>query len=145
MMYTILKNLNLNVDFEEVDFENILFSTVADIFEEEEEEEKEERQAKRLCRTGIPGKQYVEELLNCGHEDRIYQVLRMQLVSFYALQDWCLEHTKLRSSRNQKHIRGVTIEEKLAIFLFIVGKGASNRDTQEQFSHSGRTISQYII
>jgi hypothetical protein len=35
----------------------------------------------------------------------------------------------------------VSVEEAVAIFLFIVGRGASNRDAQEWFQHSGETIS----
>ena len=45
----------------------------------------------------------------------------------------------------QKYIRKVTIKEKLAIFLFIVSKSASNKTAQEQFSHSGNIISRYVI
>lgn len=96
---------------------------------------------KRPCRTGLPGKLKMEELLTCQHPTRIYEILRMQLPSFYALRDWCLGNTNLTSSRCRQSIRGVTIEEKLMIFLHIVSKGASNRDTQEEFSHSGETIS----
>jgi hypothetical protein len=35
----------------------------------------------------------------------------------------------------------VSVEEAVAIFLYIVGRGASNRDAQERFQHSGETIS----
>jgi len=42
---------------------------------------------------------YVTELLNCGHEQRIYRVLCMKLDTFYALRDWCLNNTNLQSSK----------------------------------------------
>lgn len=130
--------MDFDPDFDEFAFEDILLPIVTAIGEEES-------QAKQSCRTGLPGKLYIEQLLNCQHEVRIYEVFRMRLITFYALRDWCLEHTDLKSSRKRKYIRGVTIEEKLAIFLYIVSKGASNRDAQEHFSHSGRTISRYIL
>jgi hypothetical protein len=49
-----------------------------------------------------------------------------------------LANTHLKASKN------VTIEEKLLIFLHITTRPASNRDTQERFSRSGDTISQYL-
>lgn len=35
----------------------------------------------------------------------------------------------------------VSVEEQVAIFMRIVGKKSSNRDTQDRFQHSGETIS----
>ena len=74
----------------------------------------------------------------------------MQLDTFYALRDWLLANTDLKGNNvtyNQR-IRGgekeVSIEEKLMIFIYIISRAASNRDTCERFSRSGRTISRYV-
>jgi hypothetical protein len=85
--------------------------------------------------TALPGYEYVNELLNSNHFDRIQSVLRMQLNTFYTLRDWLLANTHLKASK------GITVEEKLVIFLHITTRLASNRDTQERFSRSGATIS----
>jgi hypothetical protein len=36
----------------------------------------------------------------------------------------------------------LSLDEQLAIFLYIVGQNATNRQTQDRFQHSGETISQ---
>jgi DDE superfamily endonuclease len=79
---------------------------------------------------------YITELLNCGHEKRIYQVLRMKLHTFYILRDWCLNNTNLQSSKTQD----VSIEDKLVIFLWIVSYGISTRAAQEVFGRALGTI-----
>jgi hypothetical protein len=81
------------------------------------------------------GQQYVEELLNSNHPDRVRAVLYMSKETFYGLRDWLLVHTYLKSS---KHI---SIKQKLLIFLHITSRPASNRDTMERFSHSNSTVS----
>jgi hypothetical protein len=86
--------------------------------------------------TALPGYEYVNKLLNSNHPDCIQSVLRMQLNTFYTLRDWLLANTYLKASK------GITVEEKLVIFLHITTRPASNRDTQERFSRSGATISQ---
>jgi hypothetical protein len=88
--------------------------------------------------TGLRGRDYVRELLNCGNQRRCYDVLRMSLATFQALVHWLSANTELKSSRTQA---GTQIEEKVVIFLHIVSRGASNRDTAERFSCSGRIIS----
>jgi hypothetical protein len=90
---------------------------------------------KTRVRTGVAGHDYVQELLESANDGRIQQVFRMKLGTFIALREWLLAHTTLKSSNV------VSVDEKLAIFLFIVTRPASNRDTQERFSHSGDTIS----
>ena len=83
------------------------------------------------------GSAYIDDLLGCGHLHRIYRVLRMTQQSFFALRDWCLLYTELRTSRGKR----VSIEEKLIMFLWTINEGPSNRVVQERFSHSGETIS----
>ena len=36
----------------------------------------------------------------------------------------------------------LAMEEQLAIFMYIVGQGASNSQAQDRFQHSGETVSQ---
>jgi hypothetical protein len=86
----------------------------------------------------LPSKAYVNELLNSNHLEHIYQVLRMQLDTFYALQDWLLSNTCLKGLKN------IAVKEKLVIFLHLTTRPASNHDTQERFSYSSDTISWYI-
>src|SRR5947209_8940780 len=100
-----------------------------------EEEEKLAKTLQKRYGLALPSKQYLNELLNSRHPDRIHRVLRMSLDSFYALRDWLVANTSLKASRR------VSVEEKLAIFLHLTTRPASNRDTQERFSHSGNTIS----
>ncbi len=88
---------------------------------------------KQPCRTDY----LVQELLTSAHPRRCFEVLRMSIDTFYALRDWLLANTELRSSRK---VEGVTIEEKLVIFLYIVTRDSTNRDCQERFAHSGETI-----
>lgn len=85
--------------------------------------------------TGQPGHIFLQELLKSKSQERIRRALRMNISTFYALRDWLLKHTLLENRRT------VTAEEKLAIFIHIVSRPASNRDTAERFSHSGDTIS----
>jgi hypothetical protein len=89
--------------------------------------------------TGLRGRDYVQELLNCGNQRRHFDVLRMSLTTFQALVYWLGVNTELKSSRKQT---GPQIEEKVIIFLYIISRGASNRDTAERFSYSSRTISE---
>jgi hypothetical protein len=86
-------------------------------------------------RTGMPGHDYVFELLVSKNHERVHQVLRMRYSTFLTLRDWLLAHTALKPGK------AVTVEEKLVMFLHLVSRPASNRDAQERFSHSGDTIS----
>jgi hypothetical protein len=122
----------MNIDIDDL-FEEAVFCTVFATIQEDSQHDK-----KKCWYTAMPGSKYVDELLNSKHPDRIQQVLRMQLSTFYALRDWLLANTHLKSSKH------MAVEEKLLIFLHLTTRPASNRDTQERFSHSGQTISWYI-
>jgi hypothetical protein len=112
---------------------------------------RQERQERQRVYTGQSGQDYIEELLDSAHPERISHVLRMQLDTFYALQDWLVINTTLKGNSivHNRRIRGqgrqVSIEEKLVIFIYIISKGASNRDASERFSRSSHTISRYIV
>jgi hypothetical protein len=96
---------------------------------------------KQPCRTSIlTGDAYVKELLaETVNRRREFEVLRMPSSSFVQLAKWCVQQGVLCRSR-----KGVTVEEQLAIFLYIVGHNSSNRDAQERFQHSGETITRYF-
>jgi hypothetical protein len=80
---------------------------------------------------------YVNELLTTAHPQRCWDVSRMTIETFFTLRDWLLANTSLKSSRNKA---GISIEEKIVIFLYIVAHGASAREACERFSYSIRTI-----
>jgi hypothetical protein len=103
--------------------EDTVFYTVLATIQKEVDLVKAVQSKKRRWDTALPGTEYVNELLNSNHPNRIQAVLRMQLNTFYALRDWLLANTRLKASKN------VTIEEKLLIFLHITTRPASNRDT----------------
>ena len=62
----------------------------------------------------------------------------MSLESFYALRDWCIQHSELQGSRTSG---GPSIKEKIVMFLWTCNVGASNRQVQERFAYSRETIS----
>jgi hypothetical protein len=84
---------------------------------------------------------YVNELLSRAHPQRSWDVLHMTIVTFFALRDWLLANTSLKSSRKEA---GVSIEEKIVIFLYIVAQGALVRDTRERFCYSKQTIQKLV-
>ena len=87
------------------------------------------------CRTApYTGDGIVRELLLSRHSRRCQEVLRMPFNTFVALVEFCREYTSLEAGRE------ISIEEKLMIFLSIVGQPMTNRGAQERYQHSGETI-----
>jgi hypothetical protein len=65
----------------------------------------------------------VKELLaETVNRRRAFEVLRMPSSSFVQLAKWCVQQGVLCRSRKR-----VTIEEQLAIFLYIMGHNSSNK------------------
>ena len=92
---------------------------------------------KEPCRTSaLPGYMWLQELKE-GNPIRCYGSFKMHRDVFFNLCD-TLETFGLSPSP------GVGVREQVAIFLFMVGQDASNRNTQERFQHSGETISHYF-
>ena len=108
-------------------------------------------QGVQRMRTGQSGHEYIKELLDSAHPERIHHILRMQLATFYALRDWLHTNTDLKGDNiiHNQRIRGygrqVSIEEKLAIFIYISSHRASNRDAGERFSQGGSTILNWVL
>src|SRR5690349_5838880 len=89
---------------------------------------------KEPCHTSsLSGKAWVTELLH-GNPRRFRNQMRMQRETFSTIIHIMLEKGVLGPSRH------VSVEEKFAIFLYVVGQNASNRQTQERFQRSGWTI-----
>jgi hypothetical protein len=61
--------------------------------------------------TGLPGGEYLEELLECGNDKRIYLVLRIKKETFKSLCLWLRENAGLTDSRY------IMLEEQIAMFL----------------------------
>lgn len=89
------------------------------------------------CHTSSLGEEeYIQEIITTAHLRRCQEVFRMPLETFRALEKWLTEHTPLKGSR-----KNFSAQRKLAMFLYFVGEGASNRAVQEKFQHSGDTVS----
>ena len=71
------------------------------------------------------GQRRLENLLNSNHEARIRAAFRMNRETFYRLRDSLFQNTNLRRS---KHI---SLEMKIAIFLAITTRPASQRDVED--------------
>ena len=85
----------------------------------------------------LPGGLYVNEILT-GHESLCKRQFRMEVDIFHALVQ------KLREKKLLGDSREVSLEEKVAIFLYAVAKNASNRTLQDRFQHSPETISRHF-
>lgn len=83
------------------------------------------------------GHAWLMEMLR-GHGHRCYNMFRMDINVFIKLS------TELRSNYGLKDSRRMTVDEMLAMFLFTLGHGASNRLVSERFQHSGETVSRYF-
>lgn len=85
----------------------------------------------------LRGPLFVLELLN-GNPSRMFSILRMTPDCFIKLSAFLSERTSLKDTR-------ITVEEKLAIFLYISANNSSNRCAQDQFQRGGGTISTYYL
>ncbi|KAL2893163.1 putative nuclease HARBI1 [Bienertia sinuspersici] len=74
------------------------------------------------------------ELLN-GHEKSCFNVFRMTQCTFLQL---CLD---LENKYGLSHSGRISTLEKVGLFVYVLSKGASNRDVQERFQHSSETVS----
>lgn len=65
---------------------------------------------------------YIYELLGCKSQEHICCALHMNSKIFYTLQDWLIKNTALKATKY------MTIEKKLAIFLYIVSRCKEIKD-----------------
>ena len=80
------------------------------------------------------GMRWLSEVLR-GHWKRSVNMFRMDATTLLSL---C---TELETHHGLKPSRRMSVIEKVAMFLFTIAVGASNRQVQERFQHSGETIS----
>jgi hypothetical protein len=80
------------------------------------------------------GDAYVKHILN-GNWLRAQAMFQLSVEVFQLCSDEILEINIEPCSKL------VSMDKQLAIFLYIVGQNATNRQTQDQFQHSGETIS----
>ncbi|KAG5549328.1 hypothetical protein RHGRI_014620 [Rhododendron griersonianum] len=93
---------------------------------------------KEPCRTSaLTGVEWLAEL-NVGHPKRMYQSFRMSKTNFFALCEL------LESRYGLEEGKRISVQEQVAIFLWVVGQRANNRNAQERFQHSGETISRHF-
>ncbi len=84
--------------------------------------------------SALSGHAWVQEL-KYGHPDRIYTELGVRLHVFEAL---VFELHTLCGLKDSRHL---TLEEQVAIFLYMCVTGLSVRHVGERFQHSNETIS----
>jgi hypothetical protein len=102
-----------------------------------EQEQQQQQQGSGVPRsTGQKGGEYLRELLNCGSDKRIYEVLRMRKGTFEALCMWLR-----KNGGGLKDTRFLRIEEQVGMFIWRLNYSASNRTVAERFQHSGETVS----
>ena len=80
------------------------------------------------------GMRWLTEVVR-GHWKRSVNMFRMDATTLLSL---C---TELETRYGLKPSRRMSVIEKVAMFLFTIAVGASNRQVQERFQHSGETIS----
>ena len=104
-------------------------------------EEVGSRFEKQVCRNSVlTGREYMRELLDEGtNKRRFAEIFRISRDCCLKLCDWLKEEGGLRETIEVK------IEEQVGMFLWTVARGASNRDVQERFQHSGDTVSRYVL
>jgi hypothetical protein len=83
------------------------------------------------------GMQWLNEILH-GHWTRCVNMFRMDATTFQSL---CFQ---LENQYGLTASRRMCVYEKVGIFLYTIALGASNREVQERFQHSGETISRYF-
>lgn len=93
---------------------------------------------KTPCHTSkLSGAEYTSELLE-GHKRRSHHNLRMEPRIFKALSDYLSSRKLLWTTR------GVTVEEQLAMFMYMLARNASFTALCDRFQHSGETIHRHI-
>jgi len=79
----------------------------------------------------------LNEILN-RHWIRYVNMFRIDATTF---QSFCFH---LETQYGLKPSRRISVIEKVGMFLYTLALGASNREVQERFQHSGETVSRYF-
>ena len=123
--------MDISTDFEEEDEDEFMFLILSAL-----------HQAGRRIRISmhtsiLMGAFYIRELLK-GHPTRCHNIMRMESHIF---QELC---NHLRSTNLLQNSRGVSIEEQLDIFMYMLSRNASFRTLTDRFQHNPETIHKYI-
>ena len=94
-----------------------------------------EKRARHTSRQS--GVEPLKEILE-GHEKNCLIAFRMEPNVFSAIATFLREEHLLRDTR------GVTVEEKLGFFLFMLSHNATYEDLQHEFKHNGETTHQHV-
>ena len=90
---------------------------------------------KQPCRnSALTGHDYVLEILN-GNNSRCYEQLRMNKHVFLSLCNVLKEKELLENSRY------ITVEEQVAMFLYVISHNEQHRVVGERYQHSTETTS----
>lgn len=84
------------------------------------------------------GQEYTIWLIN-GHPDTIRDILRVDAATFRSLIDALVEHGQLQWDHKR-----LSLEESLAIFLYICGHSQRHRSAADRFQHSTDTICRHF-
>jgi hypothetical protein len=97
-----------------------------------------ERREKRPRHTSrLSGKEHLKEILE-GHPKDCCVAFLMEPIVFTKIADFLRREHLLRDTR------GVTLDQSLGFFLFMLSHNASYEDLQYEFKHSGETIHRHI-
>lgn len=94
------------------------------------------KQPQRTC--PYTGEMYTQHLLN-GHPHTIREVLRMDAPTFRSLCDELKRREFIKVDKNR-----LSIEQSLAIFLYICGHSERHRLAADRFQHSTETIHRHF-
>jgi hypothetical protein len=83
------------------------------------------------------GMRWLNEILN-GHWVRCVNMFRMDADT---LQSLCVDLEMLYGLKQSRRMSDI---EKVGMFLYTLALGASNREVQERFQHSGETVNKYF-
>jgi hypothetical protein len=121
------------------DFDDLLPDIIPIIAIGAVKQAQEQQQGKGVPRsTGQGGGDYLRELLNCGSDKRIYEVLRMRKSTFEAL---CINLRK-KGLKDTRHLR---VEEQVGMFIWTLNYSASSRAVAERFQHSKETVGRLVL
>jgi hypothetical protein len=87
----------------------------------------------------LSGEAYTQELLRLDNPRVILANVRMERHEFISLCTLLREQSLLSDT-----LKGISVEQQLHIFLYIVSRNATNQSAQDRFQYSGETMSRHF-